>query len=57
MKEAALRNGELHRVALSCISKRKTGAKNLHPAGKVSLGLSRPLAPEDSQTDQARGEQ
>jgi hypothetical protein len=32
MKEAALRNGEMRRVALSGITKRKSGVKYLHPA-------------------------
>jgi hypothetical protein len=32
MKEAALRNGEMRRVALGGITKRKSGVKNFHPA-------------------------
>jgi hypothetical protein len=34
MKEASLRNGEIRRVALGGITKRKSGVKNLHPAKK-----------------------
>ena len=38
-------------------AQRKSGVGKLHPAGKVSFGLSSPFAPEDSQTEQSRGQQ
>ena len=37
--------------------KKKRGEESSPRPGKVSLGLSRPLAPEYSQTNQARSEQ
>jgi hypothetical protein len=40
MKDAALRNGEMRRVALGGISKRKSGVKKVHPARKPILALA-----------------
>ena len=54
MKDFPLRNGEMRSLALGAISKRKSGVKKLHPAGKVPSELDNPLAPEDAEAHQSR---
>ena len=54
MKEFPLRNGEIKSLALGVISGRKSGVKELHPAGKMPSRLDNALEQEDPDANQTR---